>query len=129
MWRGPRKEPLVDVDRAVLVAIHHQAAVLILAAIRPFPERHVLHVFARAAHPGGIALAYYIQFFPKAQTLVGQHLHKAIETPIIIDHAVAHTPLVPLLAGLVLLLLDDHLPKGAIADHHSPFSQCAGDEM
>src|SRR5215472_15360887 len=33
-----RNEPLVEVDRAVLVTVHHQAAVLIFTAIRPFPQ-------------------------------------------------------------------------------------------
>ncbi len=52
VWRKPRNEPLVDVERAVLVAVHHQTAVLILAAIHPFPQRHVLHVLARMTRPG-----------------------------------------------------------------------------
>src|SRR5712692_7326685 len=39
---------------------------------------------------GGIAFAYYREFFPKAQTLVGKYLHKAIETPVIVHHAVAN---------------------------------------
>ena len=75
------------------------------------------------ARPGGIAFADDMQFFPKAQTLVGKHLHKAVETPIIIHHAVAYLPLAPFLGGLTLLLLDDHLPLGKIANDHSPFSQ------
>src|SRR5205085_5271703 len=62
-------------------------------------------------------------------TLVGKHLHKTIEPPIIVHHAVADLPLAPLFAGLMLLLLDDHLPLGKIADHHSPFSQSVRDEM
>src|SRR5260221_10213164 len=76
--RRPRKEPLVDVDRAVLVAIHHHAAVLMLTAIRPLPQWHVLLVLAGMAHPGCIAFVYDIQCFPKAQTLVFEHLHKAV---------------------------------------------------
>src|SRR5436190_1041041 len=63
VWPKPGNEPLEDVDRAVLVAVHHQAAVLVLAAIRPFPQRHVLLVFARMTHPGGIALINYREFF------------------------------------------------------------------
>src|SRR5713226_2572922 len=86
----PRKEPLSDVDRAVFVTVHHQATVLVETAIRPLPEWHVLLVLARMTHPGGIALAYYREFFPKAQTLVGKYLHKAIETPVIVHHAVAN---------------------------------------
>ncbi len=76
VWRKPRNEPLVDVDRAVLVTVHHQAAVR--TAIRSHPERHVLLVFADMAHPGRIAFVYNVQFFPKTQTLVGKHLYKAI---------------------------------------------------
>ncbi len=81
------------------------------------------------ARLGGIAFAYYKQFFPKAHTLVDKHLHKAVETPIIVHHAVAYLPLAPLFGSLALLLLDDHLPLGKIADHHSPFSQSVCDEM
>ncbi len=81
------------------------------------------------ARPGGIAFINDMEFFPKAQTLVDKHLHKAIETPIIIHHAVADLPLLALLGGLILALLDDHLPLGKIADHHSPFSQSVCDEM
>ncbi len=99
VWPRPGKEPLVDVDRAVLVAIHQQAAVL--TAIRALPERHVSLVLADMAHPGRIALIFYEEFFPKAQTLVGKHLHKAVETPIIIYHAVAQLPLAPVFGGLM----------------------------
>jgi hypothetical protein len=81
------------------------------------------------ARLGCIAFAYYKQFFPKAQTLVGKHLHKAVETPIIVHQTVADLPLAPLFGGLVLLLLDDHLPLGKFANDHSPLSQCASDEM
>lgn len=30
-----------------------------------------------------------MQFFPNAQTLVAQHLHKVVEPPVIIHHAAA----------------------------------------
>jgi hypothetical protein len=70
-----------------------------------------------------------MQFFPKAQTLVGKHLHKAIEIPIIIHQEVADLPLSFLFRDLTLLFLDDHLPLGKIANDHSPFSQCVNDEM
>src|SRR5437879_6595744 len=78
---------------------------------------------------GGIAFAYDKQFFPKAQTLVTQHLHKAIEPPIIIHYAVTYLSLAPFFGSLFLLLFDDHLPLGKIANDHGPFSQCASDEM
>src|SRR6266700_828627 len=115
VWPQPGKEPLGDVDRAVLIAIHHQAAVL--TAIRPYPQRHVFLALADMARPGGIAFINDMEFFPKAQTLVDKHLHKAIETPIIIHHAVADLPLLALLGGLILALLDDHLP---LKDRRSP---------
>jgi hypothetical protein len=53
VWPRPGKEPLVDVDRAILIAIHHQAAVL--TAICAYPEWHVLLALADMAHPGRIA--------------------------------------------------------------------------
>ena len=56
-------------------------------------------------------------------------LYKAVESPVIIHQAVADAPFVPLLPGLVLFFLDDHLPLGKIANDHSPFSQSARDEM
>jgi len=70
-----------------------------------------------------------MQFFPKAQTLILKRLHKAIESPIIIHHAVTYASLVPLFAGLVFFPGDDHLPLGKIADHHSLFNQSVCDEM
>jgi hypothetical protein len=129
VWRKPRNEPLVHVDRAVLVTVHHQAAVLVLAAIRPLPQRHVLLMLAGMTYFRCIAFAYDREFFPKAQTLVSKHLHKAVESPIIIYYAVAYLALAPFFRGLVFFFLDDHLPLGKIADHHSPFSQLVCDEM
>src|SRR5712692_9578139 len=71
-----------------------------------------------------------MQFFPKAHTLVLKHLHKAVETPIIVHHAITHAPLVALFGGLFLMvLLHDHLPLGEIANDNSSFSQFASDEM
>src|SRR5260370_22815588 len=81
------------------------------------------------ARLGRIAFVNNMQLFPKAQTLIFEHLHKAVEPPIIVDHTIADAPFVPLLPGLMLLLFDDHLPLGKIADHHSPFSQSVRDEM
>jgi hypothetical protein len=127
VWPRPGKEPLVDVDRAVFVAIHYQAAVR--TAIRAYPKWHALLVLADMAHPGRIALIYDKEFFPKTQTLVGEHLHKARDSPIIVHHTVTYLPLPPLFGDLALLFLDDHLLLGKIADHHSPFSQSVCDEM
>src|SRR5579859_629698 len=78
---------------------------------------------------GGIAFADDIEFLPNVQTLVSQHLHKAVETPIIIHHAVANLSLALFFGGLFLFLPYDHLPLGKIAKHHSPFSQSVCDEM
>ena len=77
VWPRPGKEPLIDVDRAVVVTVHHQAAVL--TAIRAHPQRHVLLVVADMARFGGIAFAYYNQFFPNMQTLVSKHLHNGLD--------------------------------------------------
>jgi len=129
VWRRPRNEPLVEVDRAVLVAVHHQATVLMLAAIRPFPQWHVLFVLAGMTHLRRIVFVDDMQLFPKAQTLVREHLHKAVEPPIIIHQAVAYLSLAPFFRGLLFFLFDDHLLLGKIADHHSPFSQSVRDEM
>jgi hypothetical protein len=129
VWPRSGKEPLVDVDRAVLITVHHQATVLVGTAIRPLPQRHVPLVLAHMTHLGGIALTYYMQFFPKAHTLVRKHVHKAIKPPTIIHHAVAHAALLALFGGLLLVFLDDHLPLGKIANHHSSFSQSVCDEM
>src|SRR5712692_9344748 len=80
-------------------------------------------------HLGGIAFADDMQFFPKAHTLVLKHMHKAVESPIIIHHAVADAPLLGLFRGLFLVFLHDHLPLGKIANDNSSFSQFASDEM
>jgi hypothetical protein len=74
VWPKPGKESLVNVDRAVLVAIYHQAAVLILTAIRPLPQWHALLALTHVARLGGIALIDYRTFFPKTQTLVEGNL-------------------------------------------------------
>ena len=80
-------------------------------------------------HLGRIALIHYREFFPKAQTFIDKHLHEAVDVPVIIHHAVANEPLALFFEGLVLLLFDDHLPLGKIANDNSPFSQFASDEM
>ena len=68
VWRKPRNEPLVDVDGAIFIAIHHQATVL--TAIRPLPKRHVLLALTGMAHLGGIAFIDHVQVFPKAHTFI-----------------------------------------------------------
>src|SRR5579859_491660 len=77
----------------------------------------------------GVTFTYYKEFFPNMQTLVGEHLHKAVETPIIIHQAIAYLPLALFFGGLLLPFLDGHLLLGKIANHHSPFSQSVRDEM
>src|SRR6266851_5182962 len=129
VWPKPGNEPLVDIERAVFVTVHHQAAVLVLTAIRPFPQWHILLVLTCMAHFGRIAFIDDRKCFPKAQTLIGKHLHKAVESPIIIHQAVAQASLVSLFTSFMLLFLDDHLPLGKIADDNSSFSQFASDEM
>src|ERR1700730_15863403 len=80
-------------------------------------------------HFARIAFTNDIQFFPMQQTLVGKHLHKAVETPIIIYHSITNLPFPFLFRGLVLFFLDGHLPLGKIAYDHSSFSQSVRDEV
>src|SRR5258708_38889352 len=53
VWPSPGKKPRQDVDRAILVAIHHEST--FHATVGPFPERHGLQIatpttgFARVA--------------------------------------------------------------------------------
>ncbi len=97
VWPKPGNEPLVDVNRAILVAVHYQAAVL--TTIRPRPKRHVLLVFTDVTCPGCITFVNDKELFPKAQAPVRKHLHKAVASPIIIYHAVIGAPLVSLFRG------------------------------
>jgi hypothetical protein len=53
VWPSPGKELLVDVERAVLLAIHHKAAVL--TAILVYTKRHVMLALAGISYPGRIA--------------------------------------------------------------------------
>ncbi len=50
MWPKPGKKPLEDVDRAILITVHHQATCFIGTAIGPFPQRHVLLVSTATTH-------------------------------------------------------------------------------
>jgi hypothetical protein len=79
-------------------------------------------------HLGSIAFTYYMQFFPNTQALVFEHLHKTVETPIIVDHPIANLPFPLLFRGLLFLLVHDHLPLGKITDDHSSFSQSVRDK-
>ena len=54
VWPKPGKEPREDIDRAILVAIHHESTVQ--AMIRPFPQGHVLQVTTATTHLGRVAL-------------------------------------------------------------------------
>ena len=56
MWPQPGKEPLSDVDRAVLIAIHHEAT--IPTAIRALPQRHGLRVPTAATGLARMAFIY-----------------------------------------------------------------------
>ena len=70
-----------------------------------------------------------MQRFPKAFTFVRQHLHEAVETPIIVDQAIPEFPLAPFFGGLVFLFRDHHLPLGKVPYHDSAFSHSGGDQM
>ena len=114
MWPQPGKEPPQLIDRTVLIAIHHQAAVP--TAIRALPQRHGPDVPTAAAGLARIALIDDFQHFPSQETLVGEHLHEVIESPIVV-----HRPM----QGLLMLGMrfGDHLPLGKISDHHGAFNQ------
>jgi hypothetical protein len=102
VWRKPRKEPLVDVDGAVFVAIHHQPTVR--TPIRPLTKRHVLLAFAGVAHFGGTGFINHVQVFPKAYELVREHLYKAIEPPIVVHQAIPDLSLAPLFGGFLITI-------------------------
>src|SRR5262245_23425661 len=71
---------------------------------------------------GRAPLSNSLQFLPSMPTLVGKHLHKSIDAPV-----VEYRPVT--IAMLLLVSLGDHLPLGEIADHHGAFNQSVGDEM
>ena len=62
VWPSPGNEPLVDVDRTIVITVHHQATVL--TVIRSLPQWHVLLLLAHMTRLGGIAFTYNMQFFP-----------------------------------------------------------------
>jgi hypothetical protein len=69
----------------------------------------------------GIAFAYLHEYFPSEHTLVGEHLHKAIQAPVIEDR--------PMLCfQMFLMFLRDHLPLGKVSDHNSSLNQFVSDE-
>jgi hypothetical protein len=102
------------IDRAVLIAIHHQAAVP--TAIRALPQRHGLLVPTPTAGLARRAFILDFQDFPSQETFVREHLHETIESPIVV-----HRPM----EGFQMLgmFFRDHLPLGKISDHHSAFNQ------
>ena len=118
--REPGKEPLSNVDRAVLIAIHEEPTVP--ATIRALPQRHGLLVPTAAAGLARFAFIDDCQDFPSQETFVGEHLHKAVEAPIVVDTAMEGFQMLGMLLG-------DHLPLGKISDHHSAFNQSVSDEM
>src|SRR5262249_45697132 len=95
--------PLIMVDLAVLVPVHHQSAVL--ATIGPLVERHGLLVPTPATLLGAIALVYILQRLPSQGAFVGQHLDKSIQSTIVI-----HSPMQRFL--MLGVFLGDHLPLG-----------------
>ncbi len=68
VWRKPRNEPFIDVDRAILVAVHDQSTVR--TAIGALPQRHRLEPFAAVAHLARVVFIDHVQVFPKAFTFV-----------------------------------------------------------
>jgi hypothetical protein len=102
------------IDRAVFVAIHHQATVP--TAIRALPQRHGLLVPTPTAGLARMAFILDFQHFPSEETFVGEHLHKAIQPPIVVHHPMEGFEMLAMLFG-------DHLPPRSISDHHSAFNQ------
>jgi hypothetical protein len=120
VWPKPGKEPLSDVDRAVLIAVHHQPTVP--TTIRALVKWHVLLLPTVAAGLARIAFIKEFQHFPSEVTFVLEHLHEGIQAPIVVDAAIE------LLASL-RMLFRDHLSLGKISDHHSALNQSVSDEM
>ena len=81
----PGKEPPQLIDRAVLIAIHAEAAVP--TAIRALPQRHGLRVPTAAAGLARMAFILDFQHVPSQETLVAEHLHETIQPPIVVDTA------------------------------------------
>jgi len=63
-----------------------------------YPQRCIFLAITVTTRPGGIAFTYYKQVFPNALAVVFKQMHKALEPPVIIHHAVAHLRLALLLS-------------------------------
>ena len=68
VWPQPGKEPLVMIDRTVLVTVHDQPTVL--AAIGPRVLRHGLQMSAPTAPFGAIVLVDVFQRLPSQNAFV-----------------------------------------------------------
>ncbi len=90
VWPKADKEPLVDVDGVVIATPHHQS--IVPTTVRPLPQQHNLFLPAAVTGLRRIAFLNYKEFFPIKQTLIFKHPHKAVESPIIVHHAVASLP-------------------------------------
>ena len=122
MWPEPGKVPLENVDRAVLITVHHEATVRIGTAIDTLVEWHGLLALTAATHLARVPLIYDHQFFPREYALIVEHLHKAVESPIIVDGSIQ------MLIAL-FVLVRDHQPLGKITDHNGSLNQFVRDEM
>jgi hypothetical protein len=120
VWPAPGKIPRENVDRAILITIHHESAFGTL--IGPLPQGHVLEVPTPTAHLGRIPFIENHQCFPVQLAFIGEHLYEGVQAPIVI-----HGPIQMLLA--LGMLAHHHLSLGKIADHNSSLNQFVGDEM
>ena len=120
VWPAPGKDPRENVDRAIVVTVHHESTVR--TAIRTFPERHGLQITAAATGFRRVAFILYNQFFPVQLAFVGEHLGERVQAPI-----VKHSSIEGFLA--LLVLPHDHLPLTQITDHDSSLNQFVSDEM
>ncbi len=63
-----------------------------------------------------------MEFFPVEHAFVRQHLHEAVESPIIEDSSIE-------IFVALLVLLCDHLPLRKITDHNGSLNRFVRDEM
>src|ERR1044071_6555237 len=88
----PGKEPLADIDRTVLITVHHEPT--IPTAIRALSKRHGLLATTATTGLARMAFIYDFQDFPSQEAFVSEHLDKAIQPPVVV-----HRPM----EGLLML--------------------------
>ena len=120
MWPSPGKEPRKEIDRTIVITVHHEST--FRAMVRPFPQRHGLYLATATTGFGRVAFVLYHQFFAIALAFVGEHLGEGVQAPII-----EHSSIEDVVA--LLMLPHDHLSLTQITDHHSSLNQLVRDKM